>query len=135
MDQHAAPAKQRIVVIDDSRDARRTCQLLLARLGHEVRTAEDATTGLELCREFQPHSVLCDISLPGMDGYEFARTVRQDPELSRVRLIAQTGHGLEDDIARSKAAGFDLHLTKPVDFTVLMRVFSAGSAGASGQPG
>jgi two-component system, sensor histidine kinase len=128
-DSVATDDKLRIVIIDDRRDARRTCEILLTKLGYSVRSAESATEGLRLCNEFQPQAVLCDIGLPGMDGYEFARAARSQPATSSTYLIAQTGFGDPEDVEKSLAAGFNLHLTKPVNVTVLTKVFGELSAG------
>ena len=74
-----------------------------------------AADGLQAARAFHPEVVLCDIGLPGMNGYEVATALRKDPSTSSARLIAVTGYGRDEDRRRSKEAGFDLHLTKPVD--------------------
>ncbi|HEX6861349.1 MAG TPA: response regulator, partial [Thermoanaerobaculia bacterium] len=83
--------------------------------GHEVETANSGTDGLQAAREFHPEVVLCDLGLPGMDGYQVAAALRRDPETASAKLIAVTGYGREEDRRKSKEAGFDLHLTKPVD--------------------
>ena len=84
--------------------------------GHEVAVALAGHSGVEAARQFHPEVVFCDIGLPGgMDGYAVARTLRQDPTLGATYLVALTGYGQEDDCRRAREAGFDLHLTKPVD--------------------
>jgi CheY-like chemotaxis protein len=78
-----------------------------------------ATAGLEIARNFRPEIILCDIGLPGMDGYQIAHTIRQDEALSSTCVIALTGYGREKDRRQSLKAGFDLHLTKPIDYNNL----------------
>ncbi len=111
-----AAARHRVLVVDDNRDAAQTAARLLKLAGHDVRTAYTGAAGLELARQFRPGVILCDIGLPGgMSGYDVARAVRQDAELSSAYLIAVTGYGREEDHREAAAAGFALHLTKPVD--------------------
>jgi two-component system, sensor histidine kinase len=128
-DSVASDEKLRILIIDDRRDTRRTCEILLTKLGYAVRSAESATEGLELCNEFQPQAVICDIGLPGMSGYDFARAARSQPMTSSTFLIAQTGLSEPEDVKKSLEAGFNLHLTKPVSVTVLTKVFCELRAG------
>jgi CheY-like chemotaxis protein len=109
-----APASpRRVVVVEDHDDARDALQILLTLQGHEVRTASDGLTGVALILEAQPDVALIDVGLPGLDGYEVARRVRQAVKNS-VRLVAVTGYGQPYDRTRAREAGFDLHLTKPV---------------------
>ncbi len=112
-------AGARVLVVDDNEDAADTLTVLLEMLGLQVRCARDGTQALEAARDFQPAVVLLDIGLPGMDGYEVARALRADPSLGGTRLVALTGWGGEEDRRRALAAGFDHHLTKPVDLGVL----------------
>jgi CheY-like chemotaxis protein len=83
--------------------------------GHDVRVAADGAGALQLAREFSPTVTFLDLGLPGMNGYEVARRFRADPHLAGARLVALTGWGSEEDKRKSLAAGFDMHLTKPVD--------------------
>jgi len=109
---------RRILVVEDNRDTALGLTKLLSRAGHTVRTAYDGPTAIEMARTEHPEAILADIGLPGMDGYQLARALRD--ELPRdVLLIAISGYGLEDDIRRSHEAGFDRHLVKPVDFDSL----------------
>ena len=120
----AAPGpRRRVLVVDDNKDAANALALLLEAEGHEVRTAADGVTGLALAREYGPEVVLLDISLPRLDGYEIARRMREDAQLRSATLIAITGYGQSHDRARAAAAGFDYHLTKPVEYTSLQRLF------------
>jgi signal transduction histidine kinase len=112
----------RILVIEDSRDGAESLRLLLALSGHEVRVAHTGPAGIQAAREFQPAIVLCDLGLPGgLSGYDVARSLRQDPATAQARLIAVSGYGQPEDQARARVAGFDLHLTKPVDPAELQR--------------
>jgi CheY-like chemotaxis protein/nitrogen-specific signal transduction histidine kinase len=115
----------RVLVVDDNVDSADSMALLLSLDGHEVRTAFDGSSALTEAAEFQPRAVLLDIGLPGMDGYEVARRLRELPGLRDVLMIAITGYGQQDDRARSKAAGFDHHLVKPVDPEHLSRLLSS----------
>ena len=105
----------RILVVEDKPDAAEMLRILLVLLGHEVAVAHTGPEGVEAARRGPPDVVLCDIGLPGLDGYGVARALRQDPATAGVRLIAVTGYGSDEDRRRSREAGFDLHLTKPVD--------------------
>jgi signal transduction histidine kinase/ActR/RegA family two-component response regulator len=113
----AAPhlAARRILVIEDNPDAAATMRDFLELSGHEVELAASGTDGVQAARQSHPEVVLCDLGLPGMTGYEVATALRKDPETRSAKLIAVTGYGRDEDRRRSKEAGFDLHLTKPVD--------------------
>ncbi len=124
-------ASLRIVVVDDNVDSAKTMAMLLKRFGHDVRTADDGPTALVAADRFRPDVVLLDIGLPGMDGYEVARTIRERPEFRGVVLIAITGYGRESDRNRSREAGFDHHLVKPVEFDNLLQILAATPAKAT----
>ncbi|HZU34709.1 MAG TPA: ATP-binding protein, partial [Gemmataceae bacterium] len=113
-----APARH-VLLVDDNQDAVETLAKLLRLDGHEVRTAYDGPTALGLARTRPPDVVLLDISLPGMDGFEVARRLRQDLGLKQALLVALTGYGHEEDRRRSRQAGFNVHLVKPVDVRAL----------------
>lgn len=104
--------------------------LLLQFSGYDVQTAHDGLSALQAIDDYQPAVALLDIGMPGMDGYEVARRVRERPELKDVVLVALTGWGQEEDRRRSAQAGFDRHLVKPVDPEVLQ-----GLLATVGQPG
>lgn len=104
---------QRILVVDDNDDGAESLAMVLGLTGYEARTANDGPSALALARSFRPELVFLDIGLPGMNGYEVARRLREDPELARITLVALTGWGSEDDQRRAHEAGFDAHLTKP----------------------
>jgi signal transduction histidine kinase len=120
----------RILVVEDNRDAARTLQLLLRKYGFEVEVAYTGTAGVRAAHVFRPHVVLCDLGLPEMDGFDVARALRQDPATGAARLIAVSGFGQEEDRLRAYEAGFNVHLTKPVDPEELERVLEAQGAGA-----
>jgi PAS domain S-box-containing protein len=107
--------RARVLIVEDNRDAAESLRILLDLLGYEVRVAHTGPDGVSAARAWRPEVVLCDIGLPGLDGYGVAGALRRDPATSSVRLIAITGYGGDEDRRRSRAAGFDLHLTKPVD--------------------
>jgi signal transduction histidine kinase/DNA-binding response OmpR family regulator len=118
-------AIKRVLVIEDNRDAAESMRLLFAMTGHEVQVAHAGPEGVQVAQAFQPQVVLCDIGLPGgMDGYAVARAIRHDPALATVRLIALSGYGQDEDRRRSREAGFDVHLIKPVDFADLRRMIT-----------
>jgi PAS domain S-box-containing protein len=115
----AKRAGRRVLVVEDSADARLGVQLLLEQAGHVVETAGDGPEGLAKLGQFHPDVALIDVGLPGMDGYELARLARSQPETRDIRLVAITGYGQEEDRQRALAAGFDLHVAKPVNPAVL----------------
>ncbi len=124
-----AAGRLRILVVDDNVDSADSLALLLELGGHEVRTAHDGPRALEAARAFQPRVVLLDIGLPGMNGYEVARHLRELPEAGRALLIALTGYGQDDDRRKALDAGFDHHLVKPVDFDALRALINALARG------
>jgi CheY-like chemotaxis protein len=105
----------RVLVVDDNQDAADSLAVFLRLTGHEVRTAADGPAALEAAREFRPDGVILDIGLPGLDGCEVARRLRQDPDLAGALLVALTGYALEADRRRCLEAGFDGFLAKPAD--------------------
>ena len=111
---HVAPAARRVLVIDDNEDAAQSMAMALEYAGYRVASACDGAAGLELARTFGPDAVLLDIGLPGMDGYEVARRLRADEPTRHVHIVALTGYGHASDIERSREAGIDHHLVKPV---------------------
>ncbi|MFT3770924.1 MAG: response regulator [Minicystis sp.] len=107
-------AARRILVVDDNRDAAVLLAESLSELGHTVYVAHDGPSALRMAEEQIPEIGVLDIGLPVMDGYELARRLREQPALGRIRLIAVTGYGQQEDCRRSEEAGFDAHLVKPV---------------------
>ena len=110
----------RILVVDDNVDTARGLSRLLKLLGHNVQTAYDGQTAIETARSHRPEFVLLDIGLPGMDGYQVATHLRQEQYSKDAVIIAVTGYGQEDDLRRSREAGFDHHLVKPIDHDALI---------------
>jgi CheY-like chemotaxis protein len=106
---------RRVLLIEDNVDITDFIRILLELWGHEVSVAHDGPSGLEAALRLRPDIALLDVGLPGMDGYELAQHIRRDPAGAEIRLVAMTGHGRPEDRARALAAGFDVHLVKPVD--------------------
>ena len=105
-------------MVDDSEDARDSLQLRLEAAGHAVHVAGDGIAGLDAAIGGKPDVAIIDIGMPGIDGYELARDIRE--QLHRdILLIALTGYGQAEDVRRAMAAGFDAHMVKPADFVEL----------------
>jgi CheY-like chemotaxis protein len=120
-----APAQpRRVLVVDDNEDAAESMAMLLSVLGHEVRVQHDGPAALATAAEFLPQAVFCDVGMPGMDGFEVATRLRQDPRLAATLLVALTGWGSQDDKKRSRAAGFDAHLTKPASLDAIVALMA-----------
>ncbi len=123
----------RVLVVDDNVDSAEILAKLLRMSGHDVRTAYTGPTALDVAAESLPDVVLLDIGLPGINGYEVARRLRRLPQLEGVKIVAMTGYGQESDIQLAREAGFDTHLTKPVDFVkvegLLTRLLARPSSG------
>jgi PAS domain S-box-containing protein len=115
---------KRLLIVDDNRDAADSLAMLLELEGHEVSAVYSAQAALQQARSFKPSVVLLDIGLPEMDGYEVARRMRAMPELREVKLVAVTGYGQAEDRRRTQDAGFDDHLTKPVDLSNVERTIA-----------
>jgi signal transduction histidine kinase len=120
-----------ILVVDDNEDAARMLADLLALHGHVVRTVSNAATALQVVEHFTPSLAFLDIGLPGMDGYELARRLKQTPGLQALKLVAVTGYGQESDRERSRHAGFELHLVKPLNVDTLAGLIRAVMEGRS----
>ncbi len=112
-DQQPPPSGKRLLVVDDNQDAAESLAMLLRLQGHEVRVAFSGVAALEMTKTYAPDLVFLDIGMPGMDGYEVARRLRQQPGLENVVLAALTGWGQQEDRRRTAEAGFDHHLVKP----------------------
>ena len=109
----------RVLVVDDNVDGAEMLATLVESLGHDTRVALDGLSALEIAEDMRPDVALLDLGLPAMDGYEVARRFQERPELAGTRLVAVTGYGQESDLDRTRAAGFALHLVKPVDLPQL----------------
>lgn len=111
--------RRRVLVADDNSDAADSLAMLLTILGNEVRTAADGQEAVEIAEAFRPDVAVLDIGMPRLDGNGAARRIRAEPWGRGMALVALTGWGHEDDRRRTAEAGFDLHLTKPIDPTTL----------------
>ena len=123
--QVAAKPNYRILVADDNQDSAESLAMLLKLGGHETRTTLDGEEAVEAAEAFQPHVVLLDIGMPKVDGYDACRRIRSQPWGKDMMLIAQTGWDQKDAKRRIQEAGFDAHLTKPVDHAVLMSLLAS----------
>lgn len=131
--EHAAPAKspvqevtaRRVMVVDDNIDGATSHGALLEACGHEVRIAHDGPAALAMALEFLPDAILLDIGLPGLDGYQVAKRLRQQALFDATLLVAVTGYGLESDRLLSQQAGFDHHLVKPTSYADVERILAS----------
>ncbi len=127
--QHDAGLK--VLVVDDNEDAAQTLATVLEMTGRRTEVVYDGAKVLEAALAFRPDVILLDIGLPGLSGYEVARQLRSDPRFARTVLIAVTGWGSADDRRRSSEAGFDEHLTKPLDLATLDPLLNRAASGHS----
>jgi CheY-like chemotaxis protein len=117
-----------VLLIEDNDDGREMMATMLSACGYPIRHAADGVQGVAVAGDWRPDVALVDIGLPGIDGYEVARRLREDSATRHIRLIALTGYGLPDDQQRVLEAGFDLHLVKPVDIEHLLAAIGQGTA-------
>jgi CheY-like chemotaxis protein len=122
--QPPSPSGYRLLVVDDNQDAANSLAMLLKLQGHEVRVAFSGMAALEMTKSYTPDVVFLDIGMPGMDGYEVARQMRQQPGLEKVVLAALTGWGQQEDRRRTTEAGFNHHLVKPPEPKVVENVLA-----------
>jgi CheY-like chemotaxis protein len=120
-------AQARVLIIEDNADAANTLREVLEMLGHEVSVAYDGNAGVAKARACSPDVILSDIGLPGLDGYQVARTLRADPAFAGVRMIAVSGYALPTDVSQSLEAGFDEHIAKPIDLGRLKAVLDGAN--------
>jgi DNA-binding response OmpR family regulator len=123
-DRHPSTQGVRVLVVEDQPDILQTFAQLLRICGFEVMTASDGRVALEIAAEFRPRFVLLDVGLPILDGYEVARRLRAEAALQPMTVIAVTCYGAEEDRRRSREAGFDAHLVKPVSLRALLETLS-----------
>jgi CheY-like chemotaxis protein len=114
-----------VLIVDDSEDGAESLAMLLEFGGHETHKAHDGLAALEAVERLRPDAVLLDIGLPGLNGYEVCRRIRQASWGKRMTLVALTGWGQDEDRDRSRDAGFDAHMVKPVDFDALLALLAA----------
>ena len=119
---------RRILVVDDNVDAARTLADLLALDGHEAYVAHDGPSAVEAAWRLRPDVAILDIGLPGFSGLEVARRLREDPSFAGLFLVALSGWVQPEDLVRSREAGFDRHLAKPVDVATLERLLAHSDA-------
>jgi CheY-like chemotaxis protein len=115
---------RRVFIVEDNRVTADSLRHLLELYGCEARVAYDGPEGVRAAREWPPDVVLCDIGLPGLDGYGVAAALRQHPATAGARLIAVTAYGSDEARRRSLEAGFEQHLVKPVDPELLLQVIA-----------
>ena len=125
LESSAGTSPHRVLVVDDNQDAAESMALLLQIWGHDVRTAHDGPAALAVAADYRPDVVLLDIGLPGMSGYEVAERLRELPGPERPVLVAVTGYGQQSDRRRTRDAGFDHHLVKPVEHAQLKEILTA----------
>jgi len=121
---HSARDRPRILVVEDNRDGANTLSLLLCLFGYDVRIAYTGPDGVREATEWSPQVVLCDIGLPGLDGYGVAAALRGNPQTSSVRLVAITGYRSDEVRQDAYRAGFDYFFTKPADPVMLQQLLS-----------
>ncbi|WP_456239078.1 hybrid sensor histidine kinase/response regulator [Ramlibacter alkalitolerans] len=126
--QEEAAGGLRVLVIDDNRDSADSASDVLRLLGNQVESAYDGENGIQVAQRFRPHMVLLDLAMPGMDGYEVRRRLIAEADASATYLVAMTGFGNEDDKKRTRDAGFDAHLTKPVELDALIALLNEARA-------
>ncbi len=130
----AWPPAHSVVVVEDQADARLMMQLVLESQGVTVSTAENGRDGLGLIEQLRPDLALVDLGLPVMSGFELARHIRKSPAFSRTRLVALSGYGQDADVEAALGAGFDEHLTKPVDLDRLEQILRGGAPSSVRSP-
>ena len=116
----------RVVIVEDNQHAADSMRFLLDLYGYEVRVAYTGQDGVQAAEQWPPDVVLCDIGLPGLDGYGVAAALRDHPATSRAHLIAISAYGSEEARRRSREVGFERHLTKPVDPDTVLDLLAAG---------
>jgi CheY-like chemotaxis protein len=116
---------RRVLVVDDNVDSAASLSLLLRHTGHETHVAYDGSDALAAAEKLRPDVALLDIGMPDMNGYEVARRIRQEAWGVQMTLVAVTGWGQDDDKRRAQEAGFDYHLTKPLDYAVLRMILAS----------
>ncbi len=126
----AEARKARILVVDDNVDTARGMARLLKLIGHTIATAHSGPEAIEAARQHRPEVVLLDIGLPGMSGYEVAAQLRREASCQGAMIIAVSGYGQDEDRRRSREAGFDHHLIKPLDHDALLALLAGPGSGS-----
>jgi CheY-like chemotaxis protein len=112
------------LIIEDNKDFADLLSTMLTTIGYNVQIVYNGEDGVKLARQIKPDVIICDIGLPGMNGYDIAESIRNDNEMKDIKLIALTGYAGEEDVKRVIEAGFSQHLSKPVDFATLQAVLN-----------
>jgi CheY-like chemotaxis protein len=139
IDQSTPPSQSesrrfRLLIVDDNPEVAECLALLLETLGHETAVAHCAADAIESARRFMPDTMLIDIGMPEISGYELAKRLRADRDLAGIRLIALSGYGQEEDRRRAQEAGFDTHLTKPASGEALESVIRRTALDMAARP-
>ena len=121
----AATVSRRVLVVDDNVDSAESMALLLRLQGHVVEIAHDGEEAIAIAERFRPEAMLLDLGMPKLNGFEVCQRIRQSPWGAGVLMVAQTGWGQAQDRARTIEAGFDAHLTKPIDPTAVQDMLVA----------
>jgi two-component system OmpR family response regulator len=129
MDTSQPATSRRVLIVEDLDDCLATMVELVSTQGCTVRVARDGATAVQIADEFLPHVILLDLGLPVMDGYEAASKIRANPRTRHAVIAAVSGFGMEAEIARSVAAGIDLHFVKPVAFNDLVSLLHLRGVG------
>lgn len=114
-----ADARKRILVVDDNRDAADSFVLILQRMGQSARAVYHSSDVIATVRSFAPHIVFLDIGLPGLDGYRIARMIRDELGYDALKIVAVTAYAQDSDRVKARQAGFDAHVAKPVDYSII----------------
>jgi CheY-like chemotaxis protein/anti-sigma regulatory factor (Ser/Thr protein kinase) len=120
-----SPQSLNILLVDDNADSVNIMSMLIQSFGHQTHVAEDALSAIAQAKQIVPDAIVLDIGLPGMDGYQTARLLRQQPELRHTKLIALTGYGTDEDKRKAFEAGFDRHLVKPTNIHDLLEIIGS----------
>ncbi len=118
-------------MVDDNLDSAMSLEMLLELMGQDIQTAHDGLAAVEAAEQFRPDMILLDIGLPKLNGYDACRRIREQPWSRGMEIVALTGWGQEDDLRRSKEAGFDDHLVKPVGLAILEKLLARPGARSS----
>jgi CheY-like chemotaxis protein len=114
-----ASAQKRILVVDDNKDAADSFVLILQRMGQSARAVYHSSDVFETMRSFMPHIVFLDIGLPGLDGYRISRMIRDELGYDALKIVAVTAYAQDSDRVKARQAGFDAHVAKPVDYSII----------------
>ena len=123
-DKDLSAACRRMLIVDDNQDGAFSLAMMLKLMGNDAQTAHDGLEAVAMSEAFKPNVILMDIGMPKLNGYDACRRIREQPWADGIVIIALTGWGQEEDRQKSKDAGFDVHLVKPVDHATLMELLA-----------